>query len=167
MLKVGYRSVRLHQGVRSQLLTHWFAYASCCQDVCCNLCAILEINRAYKLSAPDFMTICLYEITVNSNVVEFLCKKSGAPNNCFLLLLLLLLLRIFCFFRTATNAQMIIPLTYNFRTLSTISLSIILGLIFHISLSRLVYFPQEKRNLKTLGVKKYDGERNQKKFSCS
>ena len=167
MLKVGYRSVRLHQGVRSQLLTPWFAYASCCQDVCCNLCAILEINRAYKLSAPDFMTICLYEITVNSNVVEFLCKKSGAPNNCFLLLLLLLLLRIFCFFRTATNAQMIIPLTYNFRTLSTISLSIILGLIFHISLSRLVYFPQEKRNLKTLGVKKYDGERNQKKFSCS
>ena len=118
MLKVGYRSVRLHQGVRSQLLTHWFAYASCCQDVCCNLCAILEINRAYKLSAPDFMTICLYEITVNSNVVEFLCKKLlGAPNNCFLLLLLLL--RIFCFFRTATNVQMIIPLKYNFRSLST------------------------------------------------
>ena len=44
---------------------------------------LLEINRAYKLSAPDFMTICLYEITVNSNVVEFLCKKSGAPNDCF------------------------------------------------------------------------------------
>ena len=96
---VGYRSVRLHQGVRSQLLTPWFAYASCCQDVCCNLCAILEINRAYKLSAPDFMTICLYEITVNSNVVEFLCKKSGAPNDCFFFLLP----RIFYFFRTATN----------------------------------------------------------------
>ena len=29
------------------------------------------------------MSICLYEITVNSNVVEFLCKKSGAPNDCF------------------------------------------------------------------------------------
>ena len=134
MLKVGYRSVRLHWGVRS-----WFAYASCCQDVCCNLCAILEIKRAYILSAPDFMSICLYEITVNSNVVEFLCKKSGAPNYCFFCSC--------CCFEFSVSSERLQMSRWLFHSCTIFeayllnSLSIFWGLIFHISLSRLGYFP--------------------------